>query len=40
MNVHNDALLKAPEMKTRLAEKFTDVSGVKVTDEDCFCPAA
>ena len=38
VNVH--ALWKALEMKTRLAEKFTDVSGVKVTDEDGFCPAA
>ena len=36
VNVHDDALWKALEMKTRFAEKFTDVSGVKVIDEDCF----
>ena len=29
--VHDDALWKALEMKTRLAQKFTDDSGVKVT---------
>ena len=33
-------LWKALQMKTRLAEKFTDVSGGKVTEEDGFCPAA
>ena len=33
-------LWKALQMKTRLAEKFTVVSGAKVTEEDGFCPAA
>ena len=40
VNVHDDAMWKALEMKTRLAEKFTDESGVKVIDEDGFCPTA
>ena len=39
MNVRDDALWTALEMKARLAE-FSDVSGVKVTDYDGFCPAA
>ena len=34
------ALWRAFEMKTRLAEKFTDQTGVKVTNEDGFCLAA
>ena len=40
VTVHDDALWKALEMKTQFAGKFTDVTGVKLTDEDGFCSAA
>ena len=36
MNMHDGALWKALEMKTRSPEKFTDVSEVDGTDENDF----